>query len=125
MLNATEAQERVRAYLLASAGITRRTAQVCASDIARAAALLAACLADGGKLLLCGNGGSAADCQHIAAELVSVLCQDFVRPAMAAIALTTDTSLLTASANDFGQEVHIVIGHILCALAESALFDRA
>lgn len=104
MINAHEAQERVRAYLLASADVIQRTAQVCASDMAGAAALLAACLSDGGKILLCGNGGSAADCQHIAAELVSVLRKDFVRPALAAIALTTDTSLLTASANDFGFE---------------------
>jgi len=52
--------------------------------------------------LLCGNGGSAADCQHIAAELVIRLTHDFVRPGLPAIALTTDTSMLTASANDFG-----------------------
>ena len=60
------------------------------------------CLAAGNKLLLCGNGGSASDAQHIAAELVSVLSQDFPRPGLAAIALTTDSSVLTASANDFG-----------------------
>lgn len=53
-------------------------------------------------MLLCGNGGSAADCQHIAGELVGVLTQEFPRPALAAIALTTDSSILTASANDFG-----------------------
>ena len=52
--------------------------------------------------MLCGNGGSAADSQHIAGELVSVLSQKFLRPGLAAIALTTDTSILTASANDFG-----------------------
>jgi D-sedoheptulose 7-phosphate isomerase len=50
----------------------------------------------------CGNGGSASDAQHIAAEFVSVLSQDFQRPGLAAIALTTDSSVLTASANDFG-----------------------
>src|SRR4029079_11750360 len=47
-------------------------------------------------------GGSAADCQHLAAEMVSVLNQSFVRPGLAAIAMTTDSSILTASANDFG-----------------------
>jgi D-sedoheptulose 7-phosphate isomerase len=54
----------------------------------------------GGKVLLCGNGGSAADCQHIATELVGRLSKQLTRPAMAAIALTTDTSFLTAYAND-------------------------
>ncbi len=55
---------------------------------------------NGNKILLAGNGGSAADSQHLAAELVSRLCYD--RPAIAAIALTTDTSALTAIGNDYG-----------------------
>ena len=54
--------------------------------------------------MLCGNGGSAADSQHLAAEFTSVLRQDFPRPGLAAIALTTDTSYLTARSNDFGFE---------------------
>src|SRR5690606_19689146 len=53
---------------------------------------------------ICGNGGSAADSQHLAAEFISVLTQDFLRPGLSAIALTTDSSILTASANDFGFE---------------------
>jgi|TARA_Y100000389_G_scaffold115772_2_gene112942 D-sedoheptulose 7-phosphate isomerase len=57
-------------------------------------------LKDGGKIMFCGNGGSAADSQHMAAELVSKLCYD--RPALNAIALTTDTSALTAIGNDYG-----------------------
>ena len=56
----------------------------------------------GGKLMIAGNGGSAADAQHLAAEFVSRLTVD--RPAMRAIALTTDTSALTATANDYGYE---------------------
>ena len=67
-----------------------------------AAGIMRECLPAGNKLLLCGNGGSAGDAQHIAAEFVSVLNQGFLRPGLAAIALTTDTSVLTASANDFG-----------------------
>jgi D-sedoheptulose 7-phosphate isomerase len=59
-------------------------------------------LKQGGKILLCGNGGSAADCQHIAAELVVQYQKN--RQAMAAIALTTDSSILTAHSNDFGFE---------------------
>src|SRR5262245_7486641 len=64
--------------------------------------MIADCFADGGKLLLCGNGGSAADCQHIAAEFTSILTQTFNRRALPALALTTDTSFLTARGNDYG-----------------------
>jgi D-sedoheptulose 7-phosphate isomerase len=67
--------------------------------IEAAGALLLATIKQDGKILLCGNGGSAADCQHIAAEFVVRYEQK--RRALAAIALTTDTSILTASANDF------------------------
>lgn len=56
------------------------------------------------KVLLCGNGGSAADCQHIATELMIRLNHDIKRPALAAIALTTDSSNLTAGGNDIGFE---------------------
>lgn len=56
------------------------------------------------KILLCGNGGSAADCQHIATELMIRLSHDINRPALPAIALTTDTSNLTAGGNDIGFE---------------------
>src|SRR4029079_14310032 len=54
------------------------------------------------KLMLCGNGGSAADCQHIAAEFTSILTQTFDSRALPAIALTTDSSFLTARGNDYG-----------------------
>lgn len=60
------------------------------------------CLRTGGKILLAGNGGSAADAQHIAGELVSRFAFD--RPGLSAIALTTDTSILTAIGNDYGYE---------------------
>jgi len=97
-------QERLRAHVAESIATQQRLLNACEADILSAAAQIAASLRAGGKLLLCGNGGSAADCQHIAAELVSVLTQDYPRPGLAAIALTTDTSLLTASANDLGFE---------------------
>jgi D-sedoheptulose 7-phosphate isomerase len=61
------------------------------------------CLRAGGKLLLVGNGGSAADAQHIAGEFVSRFAYD--RPGLAAVALTTDTSILTAIGNDYGYEL--------------------
>jgi D-sedoheptulose 7-phosphate isomerase len=66
------------------------------------AALIVETYRDGGKVLLAGNGGSAADAQHIAAELVSRFAFD--RPALPAMALTTDTSILTAISNDYGYD---------------------
>ncbi|WP_340122350.1 D-sedoheptulose-7-phosphate isomerase [Methylobacter svalbardensis] len=74
----------------------------CSGAIEATGALLIETLKQGGKILLCGNGGSAADCQHIAAELVVQYQKN--RKALAAIALTTDSSILTAHSNDFGFE---------------------
>jgi D-sedoheptulose 7-phosphate isomerase len=70
-----------------------------ASTLARLAELTSASMKRGGKLLVAGNGGSAADAQHLVAEFVVRLSAN--RPALRAIALTTDTSILTATANDF------------------------
>ena len=74
---------------------------LCAS-VARAAAMVTASLRAGGKLMLCGNGGSAADAQHWATELVGRFRHD--RPALAALALTADGTTLTALGNDYGYE---------------------
>jgi len=71
-------------------------------QIATAAERLAQCLRDGGKILLCGNGGSAADCQHVAAEFTGRFQKE--RAPLAALALTTDTSALTCIGNDYGFE---------------------
>lgn len=68
-------------------------------SVSRAAAIISESLRNGGKLLLCGNGGSAADCQHIAAEFTGRFIKD--RPPIAAISLTTDTSALTCIGNDY------------------------
>jgi D-sedoheptulose 7-phosphate isomerase len=68
----------------------------------RTVAAMHECLRAGGKILACGNGGSAADAQHLAAELVGRFREE--RQALAAIALTADTALLTALANDYGYE---------------------
>jgi D-sedoheptulose 7-phosphate isomerase len=72
--------------------------------IVEAARQLAECVTLGGKIMLCGNGGSAADSQHIAAEFTSRLRPEIERPGIPALALTTDTSFLTARANDCGFE---------------------
>jgi len=73
-------------------------------DILKAVNLISTCYKNGNKLLLCGNGGSAADCQHIATELMIRLSHHIQRPALPAIALTTDSSNLTAGGNDIGFE---------------------
>jgi D-sedoheptulose 7-phosphate isomerase len=93
-------REAVRLHLLQSAEIKRLIAEQCIDSILTVAGVITETFKSGGKLLICGNGGSAADCQHMAAELVSRLSKDFERPALPAIALTTDTSFLTAFAND-------------------------
>src|SRR5690242_15135393 len=72
------------------------------ADIERSGELICEALTSGKKILLCGNGGSAADAQHIAAELVG--CYEKQRRSWPAIALTTDTSALTAVSNDLGYE---------------------
>lgn len=74
----------------------------CADDIQKAIDLLVDSFGRGAKLLLCGNGGSAADCQHLATEFMIRLNHEINRPAIPAIALTTDTSNLTAGGNDIG-----------------------
>src|SRR2546422_9608678 len=95
-------RETARAYLRASAETKRRTADECDDAIVAAADLIVRAFRADAKLLLCGNGGSAADCQHMATEFVSRLTKSFERPGLPAIALTTDTSFLTAFANDCG-----------------------
>lgn len=92
---------KVRAYF-AEASRNFEALQALAPDVGRAADVIGACLKAGGKVLLCGNGGSAADAQHIAAELVGRYRRE--RAPMAALALTTDTSALTAIANDTGYD---------------------
>jgi len=77
-------------------------AELLAPAIMQAAQLVVQCLTQGGKVLACGNGGSAADSQHFASEMVNRFEQE--RPGLAAIALTTDTSTLTSIANDYAYE---------------------
>jgi phosphoheptose isomerase len=90
------------AHLDASIEVKKRVIEECVDVLVDSAATVSDALRAGHKLLICGNGGSAADSQHLAAEFVSTLSMDYQRPAIAAIALTTDSSILTAIANDFG-----------------------
>ncbi len=104
MMNRERAEAKVRSHFLESAATKKLTSENCADAILAAAELLVERLGAGNKLLLCGNGGSAADCQHMAAELVSRMTRDIDRPGLPVLALTTDTSFLTAFANDYGYE---------------------
>lgn len=76
----------------------------CIEDIKSIVNIIVDALKKSNKLLLCGNGGSAADCQHIATELVVRLSSKFERKALPAVTLTTNTSTLTAAGNDYGFE---------------------
>jgi len=96
--------EILSSHLNASAEVKKKMIDMCSEDIMKAAELLTNCFRDGKKILLCGNGGSAADAQHIATEFVIRLSPERTRPALPAIALTTDTSYLTAGSNDLGYE---------------------
>jgi len=92
--------EQIRASLEALAGLAARVSADQAEEIAAIADRFEATLRGGGTLYFAGNGGSAADAQHLATEYV--VRYQTTRPAMRAVALTTDTSLLTACANDMG-----------------------
>ena len=95
-------RDRIVASLREGIDVRQRIVDDGLDSITRAGELAADCLQGGGKLLLFGNGGSAADAQHIAAEFVCRFSRD--RDPLPAIALTTDTSALTAIANDYGFE---------------------
>ncbi len=92
----------IRNSLGLASEVFSETASRCGENILEASVLVTECLKRGGKILLCGNGGSAADAQHIAAEMTVKMKQ--VRSPLAAVALTTNSSLLTAQANDLGFE---------------------
>jgi D-sedoheptulose 7-phosphate isomerase len=87
-----------------SIDLKNRVKEELSGKIIEAAHALAQCIKDGGKILLCGNGGSAADAQHFAGELVVRLSSDYTRSALPAITLSSNDYVLTACANDFGFE---------------------
>jgi len=92
--------EEVRDQLGALAALAADTADALAASAAKLATMVLETFDAGGKLLFCGNGGSAADAQHLAAEYVVRFARH--RRPLPAVALTTDTSILTAGANDYG-----------------------
>ncbi len=122
-----EARWRLERELLDCAALAQRMSGEGAAAILTAVERITASFKAGGKLLLCGNGGSAADCQRMAAELVSRLSRERERPGLPALALTTDTSFLTAYSNDYGfegvferqVEAHGRRGDVLIAISTS------
>lgn len=117
--------DAIRASLQATSKLYVAMSEVLAEPAARAAELLIAALKGGGTLYVCGDGGSAAESQHVAAELVGRFLMN--RPALPCVALTTDTSVLTAVANDydfsrtFERQVEALVkpGDVLWALSTS------
>ena len=95
-------EQRIQQQFFDSADLKYAAAEMLARPIAQAVAAIVGCITGGGKVLACGNGGSASDAQHFAAEFVGRFERE--RPGLAAIALTTDTSIITAIGNDYSFE---------------------
>src|SRR2546427_2300343 len=106
---------RIRRQFNDSAQLKLKAHDALAGPIARATEIMVKCLLANGKILACGNGGSAADAQHFSAELLNRFERE--RPGLAAIALTTDSSTLTAIANDY--EYEQVFSKQLAALGQA------
>lgn len=92
----------IKNSLKESSEIKLKVLETCYDDILKISDVILDCIKSSNKLLFCGNGGSAADCQHIATEFMVRLSHDVKRPAIGAIALTTDSSNITAGGNDIG-----------------------
>jgi D-sedoheptulose 7-phosphate isomerase len=92
-------EQRIQQQFFDSADLKYAAAEILAKPIADAVSAVIGCITGGGKVLACGNGGSASDAQHFAAEFIGRFERE--RPGLAAVALTTDTSILTAIGNDY------------------------
>lgn len=96
--------KEITTHLQESAQVKQKIIECCLPQIEKSIHILSNVVKEGHKILICGNGGSAADAQHIAAEFVIRLSHHLNRPAIPALALTTDSSVLTAGSNDIGYE---------------------
>jgi D-sedoheptulose 7-phosphate isomerase len=96
-------EQRIQQQFFDSAALKYACAETLSQPIFEAVQAVVACITAGGKVLACGNGGSASDAQHFAAEFVGRFERE--RPGLAAIALTTDTSIITAIGNDYSFDV--------------------
>jgi len=118
-------KDEIARQIRESIAVKEQLLEVGVETIARMAEVLRRAMCRGNKMLLCGNGGSAADCQHLAGEIVGRFRRE--RKALPAIALTTDTSILTAIGNDYGfdrvfarqVEAHAVEGDVVMGFSTS------
>lgn len=101
-MTTTLLQNRIQHHFQTSIETKQRSVEVLTQPLVQAAQLMFDCLQQGGKIMSCGNGGSAGDAQHFSSELLNRFEQE--RKGLAAIALTTDTSTLTSIANDYSYE---------------------
>jgi D-sedoheptulose 7-phosphate isomerase len=108
-------EQRIQQHFIDSADLKYQAAPMLSKPIADAVQAILACVTGGGKVLACGNGGSAADAQHFAAEFVGRFERE--RPELAAIALTTDTSIITALANDY--DFNVIFSRQVRALGQA------
>ena len=116
----------IKEQILTSAEVKKEMVESCVSDIEKAAVIMINCIKKGGKILWCGNGGSAADAQHLATELMGGMSSHDRKP-IPSIALTTDSSFLTAWANDtdfdsiFSRQVQGIgdVGDVLMGISTS------
>ncbi len=123
-------EQRIEQHFIDSADLKYQASQLLSKPIAAAVQAILATVTSGGQVLACGNGGSAADAQHFAAEFVGRYERE--RPELAAIALTTDSSILTAIANDydykliFSKQVRALggAGDVLLAISTSGNSDN-
>lgn len=97
-----DAEKFIIDSLTESSEVKLKIAETCKNEILKSIDLIVTAYQNGNKVLFCGNGGSAADSQHLAAEFMVRLSHDISRQALGAIALSTDTSFLTAGGNDIG-----------------------
>jgi len=97
-------QDKINTQISASINTKKRLIESHSEEIENIGKILAGIIMSDGKIMFCGNGGSAADCQHLAAELVVRLRPNINRKAIQAISLTVDTSIITAGGNDYGYE---------------------
>ena len=96
--------DSLKSKILKRANLLEENAEYLEKKIKDISLIVSSVISNGGKLMFCGNGGSAAECQHMSAEYCATLDHKKPRPGMASISLTTDTSFLTAWTNDFGYE---------------------
>ena len=100
-MNNSELNNKFQEYIKQSNAVSITTSEKQGNEVINAAKLLFDCLAKGNKIMICGNGGSASDSSHLAAEFTNRFSTDIERDGLAAISLATDSAFITAHANDF------------------------